>query len=376
MTIPAARVVFGAEDRARILALVDRALQTGSLTLGPAGRELEEAFAARHGAAHAVATSSGTSALEILFRVLAVDGSDVVVPANTFFATAGAVVHAGGRPRFADADPATLSVSRATIEAALTPATTTVVVVHIGGTVCPDIDAIASLCAERHLTLVEDAAHAHGATWRDCPAGTFGRAAAFSFYPTKVTTAGEGGMIVTADPALADEARIYRDQGKASFLGGGHIRLGSAWRMSELHAAVGLVSLDRLSEFVAVRRWVAARYDAALADVSGVTPLVEPAGSQRNVYKYPILLDAGIDPGAVGAALAGRHGVALSGPVYATPLHREPVFAHLADRPLPAAEDVCARHVCLPVHSDMMTSEADTVLDALAAVIADPSVRR
>lgn len=369
MRVPAARVALPPEDRARVLALVDRSLETGSLTLGPNGEEFETEFAARHDAAHAVATSSGTSALEIILRAIEVEGAHVVVPANTFFATAAAVIHAGGRPRFADADIATLAVSRATVEAALTPATTTVVVVHIGGTVCRDIEAIAELCAERDLTLVEDAAHAHGARWQGRSAGTFGRAAAFSFYPTKVVASAEGGMIVTADEALADEARIYRDQGKASFLGGGHVRMGSAWRMSELHAAVGLVSLRRLDDAIGVRRSVAERYDRALADIGGVTVLTEPAESHRNVYKYPLLLDAGIDRARLRSLLALRHAVMLSGEVYATPLHREPILVDLADRALPGAEAVCARHVCLPVHSDMTDAEVAAVVDAVTSVL-------
>lgn len=372
VTIPAARVVFGPEDRARILDLVDRSLQSGSLTLGGEGWAFEEGFAKRHDVTHAVATSSGTSALEIILRALDVEGRQVVVPANTFFATAAAALHAGAAVRFADADAATLSVSAATVEAAVTAATGVVVVVHIGGMICPDIEAIAELCERRGITLVEDAAHAHGSRWRGRSAGTFGRAAAFSFYPTKVVASAEGGMIVTDDDRLADEARIYRDQGKGSFLGGGHVRLGSAWRMSEVHAAIGRVHLDRLDEFIAVRRRVAEGYDRALAGVAGITVVAEPAGSVRNVYKYPVLLDPEVDPTVVGSRLKER-GISLSGQVYAVPLHLEPVFSGLADAVpvggLPVAEDVCARHICLPVHSDMTDSEMDEVVSAMCFVL-------
>lgn len=378
MTIPAARVVFGPEDRARILGHIDQSLQSGSLTLGSAGRDFEEAFARRHEVGHAVATSSGTSALEIIMRTLGVGDRDVVVPANTFFATAAAVLHAGGRVRFADADPATLSVSVESVEAAVTPATTAIVVVHIGGRICRDIEAIADLCERRGIDLVEDAAHAHGSTWAGQPAGTFSRAAAFSFYPTKVVASGEGGMIVTGDADLAADARIYRDQGKGSFLEGAHVRLGSAWRMSEVHAAIGRVHLDRLDEFIAVRRRVADLYDRALAGVAGVTLLSEPEASRGNVYKYPLLLDRAIDQTTLAARLRDDHGVSLSGKVYATPLPAEPVFAGLVGAGLvdmgppgglEAAVDVCARHICLPVHSDMTDPEADQVTEALLAVL-------
>ena len=131
--IPPARVVFFDEDRARILALVDQALISGSLTLGALGEQFEQAFAVRHQQPYAVATSSGTSALEMIFRAIGVEGSEVVVPANTFFATAAAAVHAGARPVFADVDAATLALSAATVEAALSEHTTVVVLVHIGG---------------------------------------------------------------------------------------------------------------------------------------------------------------------------------------------------------------------------------------------------
>src|SRR5437870_993023 len=165
ITVPAARLVFSADDRQRILEMVDQSLQRGSLTLGPLTEEFEESFASLHDAPFAVATSSGTSSLEIILRAIGIEGAEVVVPANTFYATAGAVVHAGGRPRFADIDVATLALSPATIETALTERTRAVVLVHIGGLITPAVDAIARLCQERGIALVEDAAHAHGSSF-------------------------------------------------------------------------------------------------------------------------------------------------------------------------------------------------------------------
>ncbi len=362
--IPPARVVFSAEDRKAVLDLVDRALTSGNLTLGPLTEELEAAFAARHGSPLAVATNSGTSALEISLRAVGVAGKEVVVPANTFFATAAAVVHAGGRPRFADIDPATLSLSADSLAAALNPRVVAVIHVHIGGLISPEIVAVRRLCDERGITLIEDAAHAHGSSLDGQPAGSWSRAAAFSFYPTKVVAGAEGGIILTRDEGLRDEARIYRDQGKASFLAGGHVRMGSAWRMSEVQAAVALVHLQRLDEFIDVRRAVAARYDDALADCPGLAVVPEPAASRSNYYKYLAVLAPGIDRSEVKADLKGRFGVALSGEVYPTPLHREPVFAEFVTQPLPVAEDLCARHICLPVHSDMTDAEVERVIEA------------
>ena len=368
LTVPPARVVFPPSVRRRALAMIDEALTSGELTLGRRTAQLEEAFAARHGAAHAVAVSSGTAALEIILRCLGVEGMEVVVPANTFFATAAAVVHAGGRPRLADVDASTFALSAATVEAALTERTAGVVIVHIGGMVSPETKAIADLCRHRRLFFVEDAAHAHGASVGGQPAGAFGDAAAFSFYPTKVLTAGEGGIILTPHEGLRDEALIYRDQGKAGFLGGDHVRLGAAWRMSELHAAVALAHLSCLDEFLACRNAVAEIYHAGLAPIEGVAAVIPPPGCESNYYKYPAVLATRHTRAAVKARLRDL-GVGLAGEVYATPLHRQPVFARLPRADLPVAEDVCARHICLPVHSDMAEKEARHVLSSLAAAL-------
>jgi perosamine synthetase len=376
--VPPARPTFPVDDRAAIAKLVEEALATGSLTLGPNTERLEEAFAARHHVPHAVAVSSGTAALEIALRALAAPegaagglaGRTVIVPANTFFATAAAVIHAGGVPRFADIDPATFALSPATVEPLLDDTCAGVVIVHIGGFVSPDTAALTDLCRARGLWLLEDAAHAHGATFAGRAAGSIGDAGAFSFYPTKVITSGEGGIITTTAEPIRDEARIYRDQGKAGFLGGDHVRLGYAWRMSELHAAVGLVQMGRLDEFIAVRRRIARLYDEALAEIPGITPVLAPEGSEPNYYKYLAVLDAGIDRVAVKKALREQHAVGMSGEVYASPLHRQPIFADVPAGPLPVSEDLCARHVCLPIHNDMADSEADQVIDGLRAVLA------
>jgi dTDP-4-amino-4,6-dideoxygalactose transaminase len=370
--VQAARVVFPAADRAEIAAAVSEILGSGMLTLGPYTRQFESAFAAAHpaqsGLPHAVAVSSGTAALEIALRCAGVAGRDVIVPANTFYATGAAAVAAGGRLVFADVDPATFALSPDTLAAALTPDTAAVVLVHIGGLITPAADDLRRICADRGITLIEDAAHAHGATLAGRPAGSFGTAAAFSFYPTKVVTSGEGGMILTGSADLADEARIYRDQGKGSFSANHHVRNGHAWRMSELHAVTGLVHLRRMAGAIERRREVAARYGAALAGLDGLAPLAEPAGCRTNFYKYIVLLPPGTDRHRFKKEAADLHGVRLAGEVYDVPLHQQPVFAPFAGPPLPAAEDICARHVCLPVHSDMTDDEADQVTEAVISV--------
>jgi perosamine synthetase len=364
--VPAARVVFREDDRAEIAGAIMDILASGALTLGLYTERFEAAFGAAHCAPHAVATSSGTAALDIILRTAGVAGRDVIVPANTFFATAAAVLQAGARPVFADIDAATFALSRATVKAALTPSTAAVVLVHIGGLITPEVDDIRGLCADEGIPLIEDAAHAHGSSYDGRFAGCFGLAAAFSFYPTKVVTSGEGGMILTASGHVRDEALIYRDQGKGAFTANHHVRLGSAMRMSELHAVTGLVHLRQMAAAIARRRSVAARYTAELGPAAGPQPLPEPAGCRGNFYKYIAVLPPGLDRAHFKRELAERHGVRLSGEVYDIPLHKQPVFADYATEPLPVAEDMCARHVCLPVHSDMRDDEVDHVLAAVS----------
>ncbi len=365
--VPPIRIDFTAEDRRWITERIAEVLGTGQLTLGKYGAEFEDEFARLVGARHAVAVSSGTSSLEIVLRALNVAGRDVLVPANTFVATATAVLAAGGRPVLLDSDPTTMSTSVAELERKVTPDTAGVMIVHIAGIVTAEMPAIAQWCAARGLWLVEDAAHAHASRLGSRYAGTFGIAGSFSFYPTKVMTSGEGGMIVTDDARLAEEARIYRDQGKASFHQNLHVRIGSNWRMSEPHAIIGLRHLTHLERMVQDRRRWAARYDAALASGRyGVRPIAPPADCFANYYKYPVLLPDGTDRAALKQWLRETHGVLCAGEVYEKPLHQHPALAHLAGPDLAGAEDLCARHLCLPMFASMTEEENERVLNALA----------
>jgi perosamine synthetase len=344
-------------------------LDSGWLTLGKFNKQLEEEFAKRHRVKHAVAVNSGTSAIEIILRILNVEGKEVIVPTNTFFATAAAVVHAGARPRFADISPQTFTLSLETIKRALTRKTVGVIIVHIGGLISPEILEIKAFCDNKGLFLIEDAAHAHGSSFNGQMAGTFGIASSFSFYPTKVMTSGEGGMIVTNEDKIKEEALIYRDQGKAGFYGNFHVRMGYNWRMSELHAIVGLAQLRRLDEFIAVRRRIARLYDEGLKEIEGVQPVLLPPGVESCYYKYMALLERGIDRSLLKKVLKEQYGVTLSGEVYEIPLHRQPVFERYSSRQFPIAEDICARHICLPIYSDMTEDEAQYVINSLAKAI-------
>jgi perosamine synthetase len=367
--IPAARIQFLPEDRAWIAERIVEILTTGQLTLGKYGARFEENFAHFCGCRHAVAVNSGTSALEIIFRTLGVEGKDVLVPTNTFFATAAAVVHAGGRPILVDLDSDSFGIQPEDVEKSLTAKTAGVVVVHIGGIVSGRIKELRELCDRKGIWLVEDAAHAHGSSFQGAKAGTFGIAGAFSFYPTKVMTSAEGGMIVTDDDRIAEESRIYRDQGKASFTQNAHVRMGYNWRMSEPHAIIGLKHLERLPAMISDRRKIATVYDEGLKDFRNLQCLHVPAEGICNYYKYIAIFKGMKDRKALKGLLRERYGISLSGEVYEEPLHKQPVFKQYATGPLLASEDYCARHVCLPIYSGMKEDEAQWVINALKEVI-------
>jgi perosamine synthetase len=373
MKVPPAKIHIPEEDRREILAAIDECLATGQLTLGKHGASFEEAFAKTAGTTHAVAVSSGTSALEIIFRSIGVVGGEVIVPTNTFFATPAAVMHAGGTVRFAECDPATYAIDVDHAQSLINDRTRAVVVVHIGGIITPRIAELASACDAAGAPLVEDAAHAHGSTLDGRPAGSFGIAAAFSFYPTKVITSGEGGMIATSDDRINEEARVYRDQGKAGFTSNFHTLLGANWRMSEPHAVIGHAQLRRLPEFISARRRIAAIYDRLLPSI-GVTPLAEPDDVASNYYKYIAMPPAGIDRAALKKHLRATYDVGLSGEVYEAPCHLQPVFGPLAAGTLPVAEELCARHICMPVSAVMTDEDAEYTVESLGKALAEVRV--
>jgi len=367
--IPAAKIHFLPEDRIWIAERIQEVLESGQLTLGKYGAEFENKFARLCGVRHGIAVNSGTSSLEIILRSLGVEGRDVRVPTNTFFATAAAVVHAGANPVLLDMDPESFSVTPEEVEKRLTPKTAGLIVVHIGGIVSAQLPALVDLAHKKGFWLIEDAAHAHGSSLQSVSAGAFGIASSFSFYPTKVMTSGEGGMIVTNDDKLAEEARIYRDQGKASFTVNAHVRMGYNWRMSEPHAIIGLRHLERLPAMIADRRAVAACYDRGLKDFRRLQPLAPPSDGTCNYYKYIAILKKKRERKELKALLREKFGVSLAGEVYEEPLHKQPVFENSCTGPLPIAEDLCARHICLPVFSGMQISEAQQVIEALRQVI-------
>ena len=372
MKIPAAKIYFPEEDRKDLLKQIDGILESGQLTLGKYTREFEEQFAAYVGTKYAIAVNSGTSALEIPLRALDVKGHLVIVPTNTFFATPASVIHAGGEVIFADVTEDNICIDPESVKENIREDTKGIIVVHIGGVVPPQIKEIQEICEDHGLFLIEDAAHAHGSTLDGKKAGGFGDAAAFSFFPTKVMTSGEGGMITTDDEKIYKRALVFRDQGKAGVSGNIHTELGYNWRMSEIHAVIGLSQFRRLNEFIGVRRQIARIYDEELKRINGVMPMIIPQNVKSNYYKYVGLLDKGIDRAAIKKELKEKYDVSLSGEVYELPCHLQPIFKEIfryENGEYPRAEDLCERQICLPISAAMTEEEAIYVIDSLKEVI-------
>lgn len=353
------------EIDAAVLALLD----STQFVLGPEVRAFEEAFAPYCGAAQAAAVNSGTSALHLALLAAGVGpGDEVVVPAMTFVATSAAVLYAGARPAFAEVDDRTWTLDPAKLEAALTPRTKAILPVHLHGRPA-DMDAILEIARARGITVIEDAAQAHGAEYKGRRAGSMGALGCFSFYPGKNLGAyGEGGAVVTSDPALDRTVRLLRDWGaEKKYV---HSLKGFNYRMEGLQGAILKVKMKHIEAWTEGRRRAAALYDQALAGVPGVTV---PDGGRaeaglRHVYHVYAVRVAERD--RVQAALTAA-GVA-SGIHYPIPVHLQPAYAEFGYKPgdFPVAERLGAEFLSLPMFPELTPDQIDTVARALRAAVA------
>ncbi|MEK7233402.1 MAG: DegT/DnrJ/EryC1/StrS family aminotransferase [Elusimicrobiota bacterium] len=371
LNIPILRVPFDAEDRRFLHEGLEQILATGGLTMGSNTKAFEAEFSALCGVPHGVATSNCTTALEIILRAIGVEGGTVVVPTNTFIATAFAAVHAGARVVFADSDPETLCLCPKDLEKRLRPDTKAVILVHIGGVVTPAIEKIKNICDARNIPLVEDCAHAHGSSYKGIQAGAWGLAGAFSFFPTKVLVSGEGGLITTKDPALYEKAMMLRNHGKNPKLGNRISELGHNWRLSEMTALMALQQTRKAKALYAERRKTAACYDREFASFTQVRPLKLGQGVESTYYKYVIYLAPGVSRDALKKLLKDEFSVSLTGEIYDVPAHKEPVWAAHpetvvnADDSFPGAEKIAAQHACLPLYPGLTDEERVYVVDSL-----------
>ncbi len=343
-------------------AALDHVMETSAFVQGEAVRHFEELFAAHHGARFCIATSSGTSALHVALLAMGVGaGDEVIVPVNTFIATAEAVSYCGARPVFVDMAAADHNIDPALIEQAITPRTKAIIPVHLFGQPAR-MDTIAAIARRHGLGLLEDCAQSHDAEFGGRKVGTFGHGGAFSFYPGKnLGSYGEGGAVVTNDEQLAASMRMLHDHGSSRKYY--HDVVGYNYRMQGFQGAVLGVKMKHLVAWTEARRAVARRYQQAL---SGLPVVVQPEQpGVRHVYHQMVIRVPNRD--AVMREMEAR-GVGV-GIHYPIPLHLAGAYASLGYRAgdFPAAEAAAAEILSLPIYPELTPEQIDYVVASLKA---------
>jgi len=367
-------------DEADIQAVVE-VLRSDWLTTGPKVAEFERAFADFVGAKEAVAVNNGTAALHTAMYVVGVGpGDEVIVPPMTFASSANCIVFQGGTPVFADVDPGTLLIDPAQVEAKITPRTKAIIAVDYTGQPC-DYDALRTIADRHKLLLVADASHALGGSYKGRPVGALADLSAFSFHPVKPITTGEGGMITTDDPGLAQRMRVFRNHGITT----DHrqreqqgswfyemVDLGYNYRLTDLQCALGISQLHKLSEWVKRRQEIAQRYDEAFAGIPAVEPLEMRNDVSHAYHLYMIRLDLAqlrVTRAKVFSALRAE-GIGVN-------VHYIPVHLHLFYRErfgtgpglCPVAETAYERLITLPLFAVMRDQDVEDVIEAVRKVI-------
>ena len=361
-----------------LVAAAGCALASGWWSTGPRVAEFEAAFARFVGVEHAVAVSSGTAALHLAAAACGCGpGDEVVMPSLNFVAAANVIGHLGATPVLCDVGELDPSLDPDDLDAVAGPRTRAIVALHYGGVPC-DMAAVRDIAARRGLVVIEDAAHAPGAEYRGHACGTLGDVGCFSFFSNKNLPIGEGGMVVTADGALAERVRRLRSHGMTA-LSWDHERghaagydvavTGFNYRPDEPRAAIGLIQLARLPAANAARARLAERYRARLDGVAGLSlPLARvPAVSTSAHHLAVVVLPPGGRRAEVRRSLA-QSGIQTS--VHYPPIHTFSAYEELAARPLPRTDQLSPRLLTLPLFPHMTSEAVDVVADALIEALA------
>ncbi len=345
-----------------------RVILSGQFVLGENVAAFEKAFAAFCGCAHAISVNSGTSALHLALLAAGVGpGDEVITVPTTFVATVAAIQYANATTQLVDVDPKTWTMDPGLLEAAITPRTKAVIPVHLHGRLA-DMDVIMKIARARGLTVIEDAAQAHGAEQDGCRAGAIGDIGCFSFYPGKnLGACGEGGAVTTNRADLAARVRMLRDWGQGrKYL---HVEKGFNYRLDEIQAAVLSVKLPHLETWTDMRRQAASRYDCNLAD-TGIMHPAPPHGRNHVYHVYAVRIP---DRDTVRVRLGPDIGTGIH---YPTPVHLQPAYADLGYKPgdFPVSERIADETLSLPMFPGITGEQVDTVCAALLDICAPASV--
>ena len=364
--IPLAKPVIGDRE----VELVEQVLRSGQLSLGSMLARFEHDWAERAGVAHAVACSSGTAGLHACFHALGLgSGDEVIVPSFSFVASANVILLTGATPVFVEVDPQTFNMDPDAVEAAITPRTKAIEIVDIFGYPA-ELPALVDIANRHGLAIVEDACQAIGGNYDGRAYGTFGHPAVLAFYANKQMTTAEGGIVLTDDGDLARHLKSLVNQGRSddgAWLV--HARLGFNYRLSDVHAAIGVAQLERLDDMLADRDRVAGWYKANMAEVDGVTPMYE-GPQERSWFVYAPRLDPDIDRNAVIGALEAE---GIQAKPYLPCIHLQPYYREVHGyRPghLPVTEAISASTIALPFFPEMTQAQVDRVCAAVSQAIA------
>jgi perosamine synthetase len=353
-------------------------MRSGMLAAGRVSGEFEERFGALTGAEHALACANGTCALQLAYAAVGISHGDrVLCPSWTYIATASMLAAAGAEIVWVDADPETYTIDVADLERKLDGSIKAIAATHIYGTPA-DIAGVQRVADEAGVPVVYDCAQSHLARFDGEPVGRFGTVCTYSFYATKNMTTGEGGMLTTNDPAVAERVKLLRSHGETQkYI---HEHIGFNYRMTDVEAAIGLHQLDTIGQATALRQRNAAKYTAALGSIPGLHAPKAPSGAESVYHLYPVRVDpeAFITPAEAGqpdlttardlvmkALQAEGVGCAIH---YPRSLTRQPVFEHADIQHQPVSDRLAETLLCIPVHQHLTDEQTDAVIDAMRKV--------
>jgi dTDP-4-amino-4,6-dideoxygalactose transaminase len=351
IVIPISKPFIGEAEKQAVIEV----LESGMLAQGPRVAKLEEHFANLCGVKHAIATTSGTTALHAALLAHGIGpGDEVITTPFTFIASANSILFCGAKPVFVDIEAETFNINPALIEQAITPRTKAIMPVHLYGYMC-DMDAIQAIADRHGLAIIEDACQAVGAAYHGRQAGSFGTGV-FSLYATKNIMSGEGGMITTSDDSVADRCRLLRSHGMRRRYY--HDQLGFNFRMSDLHAAIGLAQLERLESFTRQRCANAAYLSANIHSV--VTPAVRQ-GYDHVWHQYTVRIDGGRNRDVAVKQLT-EAGVG-TGIFYPVPVHQQGYMRDIVGPiSMPVAEQMAQEVISLPVHPQLTQADLEIIV--------------
>ena len=363
--IPLARPVIGDRERE----LVDEVLRSRQLSLGPTVTKFEQMWADRLGTKHAVACSSGTAGLHCCLHALGIGpGDEVITSSFSFVASANVILYTGATPVFAEVDPLTFNMDPAAVEAAITPRTKAILIVDIFGYPA-EVPALIEI-AERHgLGIVEDACQSIDGDYNGKKLGTFGHPAVYGFYANKQLTTAEGGVILTDSDELYTQLKSLTNQGRSddgAWLV--HSRLGFNYRLSDVHAAIGIAQIERLDWMQDARARIAGMYQERMASIDGVTPMYE-GPQRRSWFVYAPRLDADLDRDRIIGRLEAE---GVSAKPYLPCIHLQPYYREAhghAPGELPITEAISASTIALPFFCEMTDDQVDRVCQAMERAI-------